>query len=83
MTILYANGHINSRTINLDRFLNFHIFDVQSNSSLLVWEGRGQGVPSPKINLQTQANKHNQTPRITLTRGLKDQMAVGTSKSQG
>ena len=38
----------------------------------------------PKINLPTQANKRNQAPKITLTRGgLREQMATGTSKSRG
>ena len=35
--------------------------------------------PSPRINLPTQANKSNQTPRTTPTRGgLMSQMATGT-----
>lgn len=44
----------------------------------------GTRVPNPKINLPTQANKRNQTPRIPLTLGgLRDQMATDTSESLG
>ena len=80
----YVNLEIYTDTICFAFFFySFFIYPYdERRECIMVVGGPRTRVPSPKINLPGQANKRNQTPRITLTRGaLKNQMAADTSKN--